>query len=88
MSKHSPKIAVENVNVPGKFTNVNAIKYAAMKVALLKVLPNKPPGRTQKEMLAAVKEYLIEEVFPGGATSAWWIKTVQLDLEAKKVLLR
>lgn len=82
------KVAVENVNVPGSITNVNLAKYEAMRKALLKVLPRKAPGLTQSEMLRAVVAHLPEEQFPGGAKAAWWCKTVQLDLEAKGVVLR
>ena len=88
MGKTSKKIVVENVNVPGQVSNVNASKYAAMKQALLKVLPDGAPGLTQKEMLEQVKLFLPNDLFPGGATSGWWAKTVQLDLEAKRLLVR
>ena len=84
----STKTVVENVNHPGRTSRVDASKYAAMKDALLAVLPESPPGLTQTEMAAAVLEHLPEELFPGGATAGWWAKTVQLDLEAKGVLLR
>ena len=84
----SEKITVENINVPGHTTNVNAEKYLAMKKAYLKVLPNSSPGLTQKEAFEAVKPHLPEDIFPGGATSGWWVKTVQLDLEAKGVVVR
>ncbi len=82
------KVVVENVNVPGKTTNVDAAKYGAMKDALLRVLPATEPGLTQKEIQAAVKQYLPERIFPKGETSGWWAKTVQLDLEAKKIVVR
>ena len=26
--------------------------------------------------------------FPGGAHAGWWLKTVQLDLEAKRIIVR
>ena len=82
------KIAVENVNVPGTKTNVNAVKYLAMKEAFLAVLPDSSPGLTQKEIQRQVKTLLPQDVFPGGATSGWWAKTVQLDLEAKGLVTR
>lgn len=82
------KIVVENINVPGQVTRVNAAKYEAMRRALLKVLPRKAPGLTQKEMVEAVLAHLPEDLFPGGAKSAWWQKTVQLDLEAKGIVKR
>jgi hypothetical protein len=82
------KIQVENVNVPGSIKNVDAAKYAAMKSALLKVLPKKDPGLTQMEMARAVLPHLPQSEFPGGDKAMWWVKTVQLDLEAKKIIRR
>ena len=82
------RIAIENVNVPGRSTRVDAKKYAAMRLALLKVLPAKPPGLTQVDMFAAVVPFLPDALFPGGAKAWWWAKTVQLDLEAKRIVAR
>jgi len=84
----SDKIEVENVNTPGKVTRVNAAKYADMLRAMKASLPTCAPGLTQKEMIDAVKPHLSSELFPGGKTSGWWSKTVQLDLEAKGQLTR
>lgn len=81
-------IGIQNINVPGKTTRVNAAKYAAMRKALLKALPATPPGLTQAEMFAAVIPHLPDDLFPGGAKSGWWVKTVQLDLEAKHLISR
>lgn len=82
------KIIVENVNTPGRTTRVNAAKYNAMRTAYLNVLPNRAPGKTQKALMADVKPLLPDDLFPGGATSGWWVKTVQLDLEAKGLVTR
>ena len=82
------KIVVENVNVPGHTTRLDATKYDAMKLALLKILPTKAPGLNQKQMMSGVVPHLPEELFPGGAKSGWWMKSVQLDLEAKGVIIR
>ncbi len=82
------KIEVENVNTPGRTTRLDADKHAAMRAALLKVLPAEPPGLNQAEMAAAVVPHLPAELFPHGAKAAWWAKTVQLDLEAKGLLER
>ena len=81
------KIVVENVNTPGRTGKVDAAKYNAVKRAMLKVLPDNAPGLTHAELCTAMKPHL-EELFPGGAKIGWWSKTVQLDLEAKKVLYR
>lgn len=86
--KSRKKITVENVNVPGSSTNVDYEKYQAMKEAFLKVLPQNSPGATQKQLFAEVVRYLPDDLFPGGKTSGWWVKTVQLDLEAKGIVVR
>ena len=82
------KIEVENINTPGRTSRVNAAKYDAMREAYLAVLPKASPGMTQAEVMDAVRPRLPEALFPGGATSGWWVKTVQLDLEAKGVVVR
>jgi hypothetical protein len=82
------KITVENVNVPGYHKQLDAAKYQSMRLALLKALPAQAPGLTQDEIRAAVLPYLPADIFPGGANSGWWAKSVQLDLEAKKVIIR
>ena len=84
----SDKIAVENVNTPGKTTNVDRAKYEAMKGAMLATLPKAAPGMTAQESKEAAKAHLPEDLFPGGATSGWWQKCVQLDLEAKGIVVR
>ena len=84
----SRMIEVENVNTPGRFSNVNAEKYEAMREALLKVLPKEPPGLTQAEMGAAVLPFLPQDLWPDGEKSLWWVKTGQLDLEAKGLVTR
>lgn len=81
-------IEVENINHPGQVTRVNAEKYAATKQALLAVLPRTSPGLTQKQMMDAIKTKIDQKLFPGGAKSGWWTKTVQLDLEAKGIVRR
>jgi len=82
------RIVVENVNVPGYTVEVDATKYKAMRIALLKALPSREPGLTQTEMRKAVLPHLPEDLFPEGAKVDWWSKCVQLDLEAKRVVLR
>ena len=86
--REDEKIEVENVNVPGHVTRVGRAKYEAMKSAYLSVLPGEAPGITAGDALAALKPALPDDLFPGGKTSGWWMKTVQLDLEAKGVVAR
>jgi len=82
----SEKVEVENVNVPGHATRVDAAKYNAMKDAMMQVMSAE--GMTANDIKEAAKAHLPEDLFPGGATSGWWQKTVQLDLEAKGVIER
>jgi hypothetical protein len=82
------KVIVENVNHPGKTTMVDKTLYEAMKKAMLKVLPKKPPGLTPDDVYKAVLPILPEGVFPGGEKAGWWTKCVQLDLEAKGLVIR
>lgn len=88
MSSDEEKIVVENINVPGRKTRVNAVMYNAMKKAMLKVLPEQAPGLNQNEVREAVKPHLPEDLYPGGEKVGWWAKTVQLDLEAKGMIVR
>jgi hypothetical protein len=81
------KMTIENVLQPGKTYTVDADKYQAMRSAYLAVLPAHP-GMTTAEVGKAVKAHLPDDLFPGGSTAGWWAKAVQLDLEAKGVIVR
>ncbi len=82
------KIEVENVGQPGKFYRVDAAKYAEMRRVVLTALPNQPPGMTPADIIDRVRPHLSQDLFPGGTTCGWWVKCVQLDLEAKGVIVR
>ncbi len=82
------KIEAQNVGQPGKTYRVDAAKYAEMRAAVEKVLPTEPPGLTPSQLTLAVKPHLSDAHFPGGDTAGWWVKCVQLDLEAKGLVKR
>ncbi|MEM1446564.1 MAG: hypothetical protein AAGF84_10940 [Planctomycetota bacterium] len=82
------QVEVQNVNVPGHVARVDAVKYRAMRECLLRVLPKRSPGMTQKQMQEAVKDACDSSLWPNGEKSGWWAKTVQLDLEAKGIVQR
>ncbi|MEL6873681.1 MAG: hypothetical protein AAFO62_13005 [Pseudomonadota bacterium] len=82
------KVIVLNVNHPGHTERADAAKYRDMRVALLRLLPTRAPGKTQKDIQATIKPLLPETTFPGGKASGWWAKTVQLDLEARGLVVR
>jgi hypothetical protein len=84
----SEKTTVQNVGQPGKTYSVDAAKYAEMRAAMEKVLPTDPPGLTPAQLIEAVKPLLSQSLFPGGDTAGWWVKCVQLDLEAKGLVKR
>jgi hypothetical protein len=88
MPETSDRIEVRNVTSPHHVTHVDRAKYDAMRQALMAVLPDAPPGLTVAEAQAALLAHLDSTVFPGGAKAGWWMKCVQLDLEARGVLAR
>jgi hypothetical protein len=81
-------VAVQNVKHPGKVRDLDATMYQAMRRAFLKILPWRPPGLTPPEIVERIAAHLPEALFPGGARAGWWARTVQLDLEAKGVIVR
>jgi hypothetical protein len=86
--KTMDKIEVQNVNHPGSVRTVDAALYQAMKACYLAVLPKASPGLTLAEIRERLHVDLPQELFPNGAKAGWWAKTVQLDLEAKRVIKR
>ncbi len=83
-----PTTEVENIISPGSRHRVDARKYEAMKKAMLAVLPDAPPGMAVADIKPRVVPLLPADLFPGGDKAGWWIKCVQLDLEAKGALKR
>lgn len=88
MASENEKIEIENVNKPGYTERVDRPKYEAMREALLSILPNTSPGLTAAEAKEALLPLLPQELFPEGAKAGWWLKAAQLDLEAKKIVVR
>ncbi|MHA4730110.1 DUF6958 family protein [Ensifer adhaerens] len=88
MASQAEKIEIENIVSPGHKYRVDRVKYDAMREALLAVLPPSAPGLS----VAGAKEQLLpllpQDLFPGGAKAGWWLKAVQLDLEAKGTIER
>ena len=80
-------LEIENVNHPGQVSRVDAVKYRAARDAMLSLLANEAPGMSQHAMMLAMRDALPLDQFPG-TTTTWWTKSVQLDLEAKGVVVR
>ncbi len=85
---NSEKVEIENVNTPGRTSRVDKIKYEAMKAAMLEALPLNPPGLTAKELKTKLLSTVPDELWPDGEKVGWWQKAVQLDLEAKGLIMR
>jgi hypothetical protein len=81
-------IEIENIISPGHVRRVDAEKYGAMRQAYLNALAAAPAGLTVAEIHARLLRHLPEHLFPGGAKAGWWAKAVQLDLEAKGLVVR
>ena len=81
------KVEIRNVNQPGKVGRVDAAKYAAMRDAMVAALTGSDP-LTTAQIKAAVLPRLPDDLFPGGETAGWWVKCVQLDLEARGEMQR
>jgi len=88
MPDAAEKIAIQNVASPNHVQRVDKAKYTAMREALLSVLPATAPGMTVADAKSALLKELSQEHFPGGAKAGWWLKAVQLDLEAKGIIAR
>lgn len=82
------KIEIENAKSPGRTERVDADKYEAMKAAMLAVLPQTTPGLTVAETKVKLLPFLSQALFPEGAKAGWWLKAIQLDLEAKGIIAR
>ncbi len=82
------KITIESATSPGHTQRVDRSKYMAMRDALLAVLPTSQPGVTVADAKSELLPRLPDDLFPGGAKAGWWLKAVQLDLEAKGVIGR
>jgi hypothetical protein len=82
------RVQIENVLRPGSRMRVDREKYEAVRRAFLAVLAPSAPGLTAEEIRRGVLPRLSETLFPGGAKAGWWMKAVQLDLEAKGLVVR
>ncbi len=79
---------IEVLTVEGKPWRCNKAKFLSMKESLLAVLPTEAPGITFAEAQAAILPHLDPDLFPGGEKSGWWMKSVQLDHEARGIVKR
>lgn len=81
-------VSVRTPNKPGYVSRVDAEKYEAMRKTMMKVLPRTAPGLTQSGMWDALARAAPKSLFPDRGKVGWWMKSVQLDLEARKIVVR
>lgn len=81
-------VQIENFTSPGKLYTVDADKFEAVRAAYLSVVPSEAPGLTPAQIKTALLPHLPDDLFPGGDKAGWWAKAVQLDQEAKGVIVR
>ena len=79
---------IEVLTREGKPWRCNGAKFEEMRKALLSVLPTEPPGLKVADAQAALLPKLDPDLFPGGAKAGWWLKAVQLDHEARGLIMR
>ena len=82
------RVSVENINHPGTTRKVDVVRYETMRQAYLSVVPDGLPGLTIAEINARLPELVPEDLFVDQVRAGWWAKTVQLDLEAKRIIAR
>jgi hypothetical protein len=88
VTKTIERVDMLSISSPGHVVRVDKAKYDAIKAVLLAAVPKAEPGLTVAEIKARVMPLLPEALFPGGAKAGWWLKGVQLDLEARGVIAR
>lgn len=82
------RIEVFNINTPGTSSFVQKYKYDEVKKVMQAHMPTQAPGMTQDELAELVIAHVSNAIFPDRTKAGWWMKTVQLDLEARQVLIR
>lgn len=88
MVRDTERVKLENVKSPRESWDVDAGIYEAMKQAILKILPNKPPGLTVGENAERRPCLSARSAVPGRREAGGRAEAVQFDLEAKGVVIR
>ena len=68
--------------------NIEALKYEAVKKAILSLLQDEPDGVPFLELPKRVRRCLDRRPFGPGDSVAWYCVTVKLDLEARGLIER
>lgn len=74
---------------PGKKpTSISRWKYVAIRAAILKVLPDAPPGIPAKDLPQLVKAQLSNEEIEKLGSIGWHTTTVKLNMEVEQEIAR
>ena len=68
--------------------NIESVKYAEMRRALLRVIPTKEPGVPFSELVDRLEGVLDDGVYGPDVSRPWFVTTVKLDLEARGLIAR
>jgi hypothetical protein len=80
-------VSTRNPGAGKRAPRIDAVRYEAMRAALLKVVPGAGDGVPFASLPALVAGDLPKDVFRG-ASIPWYVATVKLDLEARGLLRR
>lgn len=81
-------IEIVSISSHHRTSRINRAKEEALRDALLRLLPQTPPGLKVAQAKAAPLPHLPDALFPAGSAAGWWRMAVQLDLKAKNVSAR
>lgn len=82
------KILCETPTPGKKPTRIARWKYEVIRAAILKILPDEPPGISFKELPNLVAEALQEDIKSRLGSVGWYTTTVKLALEVKGEIRR
>ena len=68
--------------------NLRTRRDASVRNAILRVLPTEGEGMTHGQLIRAVRPLLPLALFPQERTVRWYTRTVQHDLEARRIVRR
>ena len=80
-------IALKNPGKGKQAPRIDAVRYEAMKAAILAVVPTSGDGVAFASLSRLVAKKLPRDAFKG-ASIMWYATTVKLDLEARGLLMR
>src|SRR5262245_1574605 len=81
------RVTTLNANQPGPGPRISEERYNAMRDAILDAVPFTDRGIPVPDLQLLVEPQLSKQLFRG-ASVAWYLATVKLDLEAREVIER